>query len=143
MFEGHIEQEVKAHVLREFPLEACGVIVDKVYIPCTNCAENPESDFEVLEGPFNGLEAVIHSHTGKEAVAAPSASDMRSQANSAVPWGILACDGVNISPITWFGDSVPIADTAWLTAVQQSWSVSSSAVVNGLEKHLMLVLRGY
>lgn len=110
MFGPVVEHAAKVHALTAYPRESCGVVVGGSYVMCTNISDTPEKEFTIGEGPFEDLQGVIHSHTGPGAAAAPSKADMVSQEHSDVPWGIVATDGVNVSPMTYFGDSVPIVD---------------------------------
>lgn len=107
MFTKEVEDAARAHALAEFPKEAVGLVIDGQYVPQENIAEDPEADFYIEGFPLVGLEAVIHSHP-KRTVAAPSALDMQSQIETAVPWGIIATDGKWASKVVWFGDQVPL-----------------------------------
>lgn len=104
----HIEQEAKLHALAEYPKECCGVVQQKKYFRCTNIAEDPTKAFEIKEDVFPEVDLVIHSHP--DGSPCPSKSDMEGQIESAVPWGIVATDGVNTSDVVWFGDECPIVD---------------------------------
>lgn len=111
----------KAHAVAEWPREACGLIdLGGDYHPVSNVASDPVHTFELdgsayLDlGPDN-VAAVLHSHTSGEGeggrvvppLDAPSAADMRSQMDMAVPWGITLCLRDGASDPFWFGDQVP------------------------------------
>lgn len=104
-----IEAAIKAHALAEYPREACGLIVAGVYRPCKNLAANSEGEFEIAPADYlaagDALQAVVHSH--RPALGAfPSAADMRGQIASAVPWGIVMCDGEKAFDLFWWGDQL-------------------------------------
>lgn len=103
----------KAHALREYPKESCGLVVDDTYRPCFNYAVNPEKDFVISEADYlwaendGGVQAVLHSHP--DGPLFPTEADMQGQLSSAVPWGIIPTDGERAGdPIMW-GDQLPIA----------------------------------
>lgn len=104
---------IKAHALAEYPNEACGLIVDGEYMPCVNMATDPTKDFVIpaalqvtLRGLGKTIQMVIHSHPGGPRF--PTATDMRSQIDSGVPWGLVATDGEIVSPVeTWGFRDVP------------------------------------
>lgn len=110
MFEAHIDQ-IKAEAIAAFPREAVWLITKEGCYQAENIHEDPESFFAVAEidtrrAMARGLLAVVHSHPSN--IAAPSASDMQGQINTAVPWGIVATDGVACSDAVWWGPGVDI-----------------------------------
>lgn len=107
MFSEEITQAAKDHALSEFPKEAVGLVIDGCYHPQENIAENPEKDFRVKTFPLLGLQAVIHSHPNT-LKAVPSALDMQSQIETAVPWGIIPVKKDWAGEVMWFGDQVPL-----------------------------------
>ena len=109
--------DITAHVLREYPREAVGVIYrdgeNTLYKPCNNIHPEPEKHFLVsgrITAPLmrdNRLLGVIHSHTN--GVYHPSSDDMRSQISVNVPYGLVLTDGETVTKSVWWGDpeSVP------------------------------------
>lgn len=105
---------INRHALREFPNEACGLIVDGEYLPQFNYAVHPEMNFVIageiwkdLADKGKTVEAVVHSHPNGAAY--PSARDMQGQIDTDVPWVIVVTDGeVCGGPVMW-GDSLPVA----------------------------------
>ncbi|WP_310346494.1 NlpC/P60 family protein [Methylobacterium sp. BE186] len=110
----------KAHVAREWPHEAGGVIdQDGRYHACTSIAADKIAHFEIHEDEMEAVcghrpAAILHSHCSSEDEQGkivppqdcPSAQDMRSQMDWAVPWGIsLVTEGGATDPF-WFGDQV-------------------------------------
>jgi len=102
----------KGHAGKEYPKEACGLIVDGDYLPRVNRAKDPETEFfitpqAILAAKKHGeILAVLHSHPGGPTH--PTASDMRGQMDCALPWGLVTTDGDQVSDVIWFGDQVPI-----------------------------------
>ncbi|MCY1360819.1 NlpC/P60 family protein [compost metagenome] len=75
-----------------------------------NLAKDPTRTFHVHQKTMaaalsRGLLAVVHSHPDGYSV--PSEADMVGQINTAVPWGIVATDGVACSAPTWWGAGTP------------------------------------
>jgi proteasome lid subunit RPN8/RPN11 len=126
MFDRSVTAAAQAHGLAEYPREAAGLVVDGVYVPCGNLAEDPTTDFAIDAGLVRDLgarvEGLIHSHPGDWPV--PTAGDMRQQQAMDIPWGIysvdlprdedrkvkpgrIAPDHLYASPVVWFGRQVP------------------------------------
>lgn len=103
----------RAHALKEFPKEACGLVVNGAYLPCVNQAVEPEKDFLISGIVWKQLaekglevEAVIHSHPNGPLF--PTDTDMQGQIQTAVPWVILATDGERVAPpIVWDAFAAP------------------------------------
>lgn len=93
-----IEQEIREHASREYPKEACGLIVTfkgrAKYIPCTNIAANPLTDFSIHAEEYAAAEdsgevaAIVHSHP--DALPLPSQQDLVACELSGLPWVIVA-----------------------------------------------------
>lgn len=102
-----------AHVLAEYPNEACGIINTKnMFIPCKNIAEDPLHTFQIESKVWakNKVKAVIHSHpyaTSKEHEVdprSPSKADMQGQIDTDVEWGIVVTEGENVTDPVWWGN---------------------------------------
>lgn len=109
MFDEYLEQ-IRAEAIEAFPCEAVWLITAAGCARVENIHEDPENFFSVSEQDTRralaaGLLAVVHSHPSN--VAAPSASDMQGQINTAVPWAIVATDGVACSDLVWWGPGAP------------------------------------
>lgn len=105
LFPEYIEQ-IREEALDAFPEEGAWLITKKGCERVKNIAENPEEFFDISERDIarahrQGLLAVVHSHVNGKHY--PSKMDMQYQVNTDVPWGILLCDGVVSSRITWWG----------------------------------------
>lgn len=107
-------ESAKRHARLEFPKESCGVVVDDRYIPCTNVAADPLTEFRIAPDELGRavadgkLVAVIHSHPGGPVF--PSEADMRSQMSGDVPWGIIPLDEDRTGELVLWGDTLPIPD---------------------------------
>lgn len=111
--------EFRQHVLDCYPKEACGFVINNLFVPADNCAENPEKDFRIsaeqyLAASKLGIQAILHSHPYKlgESNAefdpcTPSMSDLQGQQDTNVPWGIVATEGEGITEPVWFGMDPP------------------------------------
>ena len=106
MFEQAVEA-ARAHAIETWPKEACGIVAGGQYVRIRNTARDPHNAFRMPARTFadHQVEAVIHSHTQAHGPW-PSASDMQGQIDTAVPWGILWCDGETARGPVWFGDHV-------------------------------------
>jgi len=110
--------EMNAHFLACYPNEGCGVVVNNRFIACENVHETPEEDFRIRRGDYlkheleGGIEAVVHSHTMPTPChrfdqRTPSMADMTGQKATAVPWGIVATEGENVTIPLWYGLKEP------------------------------------
>jgi cell wall-associated NlpC family hydrolase len=101
----------QAHARAEFPNESCGLVSrSRGYLPFPNTAADPINDFEINPQAWLGVPdavGVIHSHTNNNY--APTASDMRSQIDTAVAWGIIVATADSASDILWWGGDTPRA----------------------------------
>lgn len=109
MFRQYFEQ-IQAGAIAAFPNEAVWFITDSGCQEVENIHPHPDKYFEVSDADHRramaeGLLAVVHSHPDN--IAAPSSLDMEGQINTAVPWGIIATDGVAANDITWWGKGAP------------------------------------
>lgn len=114
-------QAFNAHVLAEFPNEACGLIIADQFLPCANIHENPATNFRIDHRIYlrneHSIQAVLHSHvrhkdrpsTKPGDARSPSLLDMQTQLAMAVPWGIASTEGESVSQLVWWGDRTDIA----------------------------------
>lgn len=101
-YEGKIRKEAIAC----YPEEGVWLITSKGCRQVKNTHKDPNNFFKVglkdlCKAERDGLLAVVHSHPDKPDV--PSAADMQSQINTAVPWGILTCSSEASGRIRWWG----------------------------------------
>lgn len=118
MFNEEIELAIQAEAIARFPLEACGVVLARGFVPLRNMAANPEEEFDcaddvaqmMVEG--EPILALVHSHIhrppARPANEGPSEADMRQQEAMGIPWGIVCTDGGMCQPTFYWGEGVPI-----------------------------------
>ena len=119
MFGPDVDAAAKAHAIAQYPKECCGVVVSGAkYIPIDNLAADPENEFKL---PASALAehapvmAVVHSHCYPKHGPEPSALDMASQIEAALPFGIVWTNGETAGDPTWWGDfrlDEPLFDAA-------------------------------
>lgn len=104
---------VVAHAREADPEEVCGLVVGGEYVRCRNIAVDRRNEFSVHPEDWARAEAggdvefVLHSHT--DGTYWPSLEDMVGQAQSGVPWGLVAhVEGRWRGPVCW-GDGLPVA----------------------------------
>ena len=88
---------IRAHVARDFPREACGVVIvrrgKQVYVPCSNLASSPAEHFVLSPEDYARAEdegeviRIVHSHPN--IAATPSEADKVGCESSGVPWLIV------------------------------------------------------
>jgi len=93
-------QQASAHAFKEFPREACGLIISagsgdsEFYFACHNLAETPSEHFVLDPQDYADAEdigkivGIVHSHPNT--AARPSQSDLVGCETSGLPWHILA-----------------------------------------------------
>ncbi|MGQ7247604.1 C40 family peptidase [Halomonas sp. V046] len=98
--------QIRAEALAAYPEEAVWLITDDGCRQVKNTADDPLATFaigkrDMAAATAHGLLAIIHSHP--DYPDCPSEADMRGQIASGVPWGIVATDGTDTTPIRWWG----------------------------------------
>lgn len=112
------------YVLQCYPQEAVCTLKDDIITPRENIHPDPVNNFALskevsFEVQRNG-ESIIHSHTfiprATEDARVPSYEDMVGRKSTNVPWGIVHCDGSNVSDLLWFGhiNSEPLLGRMYL-----------------------------
>ena len=107
----HNHTEFEKHILDCYPQEACGVLYQNKFTVVENIHPNPLNNFLFPEHVTESLLGkedyrILHSHTflqGNYDLRIPSKDDMINQQNGNVEWGIVHCDGENVSEPLWFG----------------------------------------
>lgn len=110
------EKNMREYMLQQYPNEGCGFVVGGKFVPCKNRAKDPTQDFVISSSDYlsyKNIEGVVHSHTPKTKhpkydMRTPSFQDMQSQKAMGVPWGIVGCDGENVSDPIWWGLKEPV-----------------------------------
>lgn len=135
-------QAAREHALRDFPKEACGLVVDGAYLPCFNYAIEPEKDFVIagelwkkLTEEGREIQAVVHSHP--DGPMYPTPRDMQGQIDTAVPWVILATDGTDVAPpVIWDseGEPAPVLGRTFIHGVADCFCLGRDVYRLGREK---------
>lgn len=99
---------IKQHAVDAYPNESCGFVSNGEYVPCENQSQTPQDSFEFDWPTDVPVDAIVHSHPRD--TARPTASDMQSQIDTAVPWGVVACDGKRAQEPVWWGDQIEPPD---------------------------------
>lgn len=96
-------QVIKEEVLRCYPAEMCGLLVEGSFIACTNVHEDALHNFRIATEEFaqyvGRIEAIVHSHTAKQGlvynydIRTPSMNDVAMQKQVGVPFLIFGTDG--------------------------------------------------
>ncbi len=127
-------QDFEKHVLKDYPKEACGLVVDGKYHPCENLHPEPTKHFRISsEKLLLRPSAVLHSHpyrsldrhTDGYRPEFPSASDIDHFNQTAVPWGIVATDGSGLSEMVWLDDNErpPLHGRLFIWGTQDCYSL--------------------
>lgn len=97
---------IRAHALKEYPNEACGLILKSgKYHACTNQHPEPSKNFTISALEYakyiSKVEAVVHTHIPERRAIidprTPSLADLSAQKKTGLPWLIFSCDGSDIS----------------------------------------------
>ena len=105
------QAQIRSEALAAYPHEAVWLITaDGACRQVRNVHAEPAHAFAVSKNDMasaqaRGLAAIVHSHP--DYWACPSEADMHGQMATAVPWGIVATDGQDATPITWWGADTP------------------------------------
>ncbi len=81
----------KQHALQEAPKEACGIVVNDIYYPCTNISDTPKDNFAIHPKDFlrarskGKLQYIVHSHPTGEP---PSQLDINACKATKIKWYI-------------------------------------------------------
>lgn len=121
---------VHAHAARDYPREACGVVVvqrgRERYIPCRNVAESAEhfviepEDYARAED-MGEVTAIAHSHPNGPA--APSQADLVSCETSGLPWLIVGHPNGAVAEISPSGYRAPLVGRQFVHGVLDCYSI--------------------
>lgn len=107
----HVYATIKAYAKLYYPREMCGVIVNGLFEPCKNVADEPETTFKLCSEGYlraaekGDIQAIVHSHVNGNG--SPSKQDMISQIETGLPWLIVVHDGDAEIDRFWFGGEAP------------------------------------
>jgi proteasome lid subunit RPN8/RPN11 len=92
------QMAIHAHCLRDFPREACGLVIiqsgEELYVPCRNIARTPSEHFVMDPADYANAEergeitTIVHSHPNMPA--RPSQGDLVACETCGKPWLIVA-----------------------------------------------------
>lgn len=99
----------KDHAIACFPAESCGGVLDEGYRAFTNVSPDPLNNFDcdIEARPFltsGRLKALIHSHPNGPI--GPTATDMRQQLVTNLPWGIVVLGDAGARDPYYWGDTI-------------------------------------
>lgn len=129
------ERAAHEHAIKEYPHEACGVVIVRKgrerYVPCANLALTPEDHFVLSPADYAAAEdegdvtAIVHSHPNVPA--RPSEGDKVGCENSGLPWVIISvmpgpvvADTFAIKPS---GYEAPLVGRGWAHGVLDCWAL--------------------
>ncbi len=123
--------EIRAHAQRDYPREACGVVIvergRERYIPCRNTATTAAEHFRLPADDFAAAEergelvAIVHSHP--DASPEPSDADRVSCEESGLPWHIISWPDGRLRTIEPCGYEAPLVGRAYAHGVLDCWSL--------------------
>ncbi|QRN55914.1 C40 family peptidase [Dyella caseinilytica] len=134
-----LNDAIDAHALREYPREACGLVViikgRRRYFPCVNVAATPGDQFMIDPAEYAEIEdigevvAVVHSHP--DVNAQPSPGDLVALEASGLPWIIVAvhkqADGAPViagrTETRPSGYKAPLVGRQWQHGVLDCWAL--------------------
>ena len=111
---GNIDLAATEHAIQHakacWPFEACGAIVNDVFIPFDNVAEDPTRDFQISDPAYfdfyegGMVECLVHSHIDNNAA---SVLDQNQQRCTDIPWMIINLRQRSVMDCIVFGESSP------------------------------------
>ena len=124
------KKEILAHAVREFPREACGLIVNirghERYFECRNLAEN-QTDFIMDPADYARAEdagqvvKVVHSHPNTRAE--PSQADRVACEASGLPWAIISLPSETWCEFSPSGYRAPLVGRSFVHGVLDCYSL--------------------
>lgn len=126
---------VYAHMLAEYPREACGVVIVErgveAYLPCRNVAPKPADQFAMAPEDYAAADdrgeitVIVHSHP--DVAARASEADLVRCEESGIPWvivsvmpGPVVAETVTINPS---GYMAPLVSRQWAHGVLDCWAL--------------------
>lgn len=120
--------EIRSGALAAYPEEAVWLITESGCRRVKNVAADPRKTFAVSKRDMAaatsaGLLAIVHSHP--DYPDCPSEADMRGQMASGVPWGIVATDGRDTTPVRWWGcgEQSPLIGRGFVHGITDCYSL--------------------
>lgn len=116
-----------AHAAECYPNEACGYLINREYVPCTNIHEHPEKQFKigykdvVRCEKIGNIEAVVHSHPNSSSK--PTTYDLIQMAHGVVPWIIVAYPEIDIKVHKRTNYTAPLINREYIHGVLDCYSI--------------------
>lgn len=145
-------------MLKAYPNEGvCGINAEGEVIEFENIAEDPRKDFKIDSQSFHKarVEFLIHSHPTHLNMAkmvsgkpidprTPSMSDMKTQQNLNIPFGIVSTDGQEVSEILMFPDlDAPLTGLPYVYGVYDCFSIVRRYFYQKFDKVILDYPRDY
>lgn len=121
------KEDMLDHAAACYPNEACGYIIDRKYVPCTNVHDNPDKQFkigykDVLRCEQLGkIEAVVHSHP--DGSSKPTTFDLMQMSMGDVPWVIVAYPEIDIKVHAPKAYKAPLINREYIHGVLDCYSI--------------------
>lgn len=121
-----LKKAIQAHASEAFPLEACGVIVNKGYIRCRNISENKDQ-FEIhpedlaKAEDLGEIQAYVHSHPNASARA--SETDLIQIELHEKPWVICAYPDIEFQVYKPCGYKAPLVGRNYIHGTQDCYAI--------------------
>jgi proteasome lid subunit RPN8/RPN11 len=126
-----------ADVLKRYPQEACGFLVDGAYVPVANTSDTPLETFRIdpvdqaRVRSMGEVQALLHSHPYslnsrlRWPAQWPSTSDMEAWMAGTIPWGICATDGEGTTRLVWLDDAerAPLVGREFVHGIHDCYAV--------------------
>ena len=122
---------IRAHAQRDFPKEACGVVIirrgKQVYVPCANLAPSPAEHFLISPDDYAKAEdegeviRIVHSHPNIAPV--PSEADKVGCEGSGLPWLIVNWPTAKIFEFEPSGFEAPLVGRSFHHGVLDCYSL--------------------
>lgn len=118
----------KAHAAAEYPREACGLLVDGVYVPCDNIASTPSEHFVLAPASYlaasrlGKIEAVCHTHPNN--TCEPSEADLSACEATKLPWYILSWPTAKLRSFAPSGYEAPLIGRTFVHGVHDCYSLA-------------------
>lgn len=125
-----LEKEFAMIAMAAYPFEACAYVIDQKLVPVENISKNPREEFELSTADsllYTKAKGFIHSHP--DGPFHPSATDMRSQKATKIPFGLMTVTKDSASVTIWMHDknlSLPLEDRPFIHGISDCYSAVRS-----------------
>ena len=141
-----LKESIIDHAAKEYPKEACGLVINKEYIPCKNVAEDPTKYFSIcpidlVKASSNGsIAAYVHSHPNGSAE--PTEPDLVGMENNGKPWiicGYIPDDLIEVKIHNPTGYKLPLLGRNYYHGLQDCYTL----IKDYYYRELNIVLKDY